>query len=171
MLAGPTDMHLGGFRAVPDSQYRIQYSRPLMHGTRCHQLAMYVVIESYLGMVADYPEAYKGQPGFDFLTQVPTTWDETRVPAAEVGQYVTLARRSGTDWFVGSITNGTGREIQFKLDFLPEGTYTADLYLDAPDVSQYPNHLTQQTRTVNRADVLTLKLAAGGGHVMRLRKQ
>lgn len=171
MLAGATDLHLGGFRAVPDSQYKIQYTRPLMHGTRCHQLAMHVVIESYLGMVADYPDAYKGQPGFDFLTQVPTTWDETRVPAAEVGQFVTIARRKGTDWFVGSITNSSARKIQLKLDFLPEGQYTADLYADAPDVARNPNHLIQQTRTISRTDVLTLQLAPGGGQVMRLRKQ
>lgn len=171
MLAGATDMHLGGFRAVPDNQYKIQYTRPLMHGTRCHQLAMYVVIESYLGMVADYPDAYKGQPGFDFLKQVPTVWDEVRVVAAEVDQHVTIARRSGTDWFVGSINNSTAREVPIKLDFLPEGTYLATLYADAPDVAQQPNHLTQQTRTVSRNDVLTLKLAAGGGQVMRLQKQ
>lgn len=171
MLAGPTDMHLGGFRAVPDSKYKIQYTRPLMHGTRCHQLAMYVVIESYLGMVADYPDAYKGQPGFDFLTQVPTVWDETRVLDADVDQFVTIARRKGTDWFVGTITNSVARTIAIPLTFLAEGTYTADLYTDAPDVAENPNHLTRESRTVGRTDVLTLSLAAGGGQVMRLRRQ
>lgn len=171
MLAGATDMHLGGFRAVPDSKYRIQYTRPLMHGTRCHQMAMYVVIESYLGMVADYPDAYKGQPGFEFLTQVPTIWDEIRVLDAEVGQFVTIARRSGTDWYVGTITNGSARSVTVPLTFLPDGAYTADLYSDAPDVAENPNHLTKQTRTVGRADVLTIRLAPGGGQVMRLQKQ
>ena len=171
LLAGPMDMHLGGFRAVPDSQYKIQYTRPLMHGTRCHQLAMYVVTESYLGMVADYPDAYKGQPGFDFLKQVPTVWDEVRVLNAAVGQFITIARRTGDDWFIGSITNSRAREVSIPFDFLPEGNYTADLYSDAPDVAQNPNHLTQQTRTITRADVLTIKLAAGGGQVIRLRKQ
>lgn len=171
MLAGPADMHLGGFRAVPNDKFRIQYTRPLMRGTRCHQLAMYVIMESYLQILADYPDAYKGQPGFDFLTQVPTVWDETRVPVAEVDQHVTIARRKGADWFVGSITNSMAREVTIKLDFLPEGTYTADLYADAPDVDQNPNHLTQRTRTVSRADVLTVKLASGGGQVMRLRRQ
>ncbi|QHV94591.1 glycoside hydrolase family 97 protein [Spirosoma endbachense] len=171
MLAGATDMHLGGFRAVPADQFRVHYIRPMMFGTRCHHLAMYVVLESYLGMVADYPDAYKGQPGFDFLQQVPTTWDEIRVLAAEVSQYVSIARRSGTDWFIGSITNSTARTMTVNLDFLPEGNYRADFYADAPDVAQNPNHLTQQSSMVSRKDVLTLKLAAGGGHVMRLRKQ
>ncbi|MFD2935832.1 glycoside hydrolase family 97 protein [Spirosoma flavum] len=170
LLAGPMDMHLGGFRAVPNSQYKIQYTRPLMHGTRCHHMAMYVVLESYLGMIADYPDAYKGQPGFDFLAQVPTIWDEVRVLNADVNQYITLARRKGTDWFIGSITNSTARDIPVKFDFLPDGKYSAELYSDAPDVAQNPNHLTQQTRTISRTDVLTIKLASGGGQVMRLRK-
>ncbi|WP_020605575.1 glycoside hydrolase family 97 protein [Spirosoma spitsbergense] len=171
MLAGATDLHLGGFRAVPASQFKVHYIRPMMFGTRCHQLAMYVVLESYLGMVADYPDAYKGQPGFDLLTQIPTTWDEVRVLAAEVGQHITLARRKGDDWFVGSITNSKAREIPVKMDFLSDGVYTAEVYADAPDVAQNPNHLTQQTRTVRKTDAVMLKLAAGGGQVIRLRKQ
>jgi alpha-glucosidase len=75
MIAGPTDYHLGGFRAVPDSLFKVQYTRPLQLGTRCHMLAMYVVLENYLGMVCDYPAAYEGQPGFEFLKMVPTIWD------------------------------------------------------------------------------------------------
>ena len=171
MLAGATDMHLGGFRAVPPDKFQVHFIRPMMFGTRCHQMAMYVVIESYLGMFADYPDAYKGQPGFEFLTQIPTIWDEVRVLNADVSQYITVARRKGTDWYVGSLTNSTARELPVKLDFLLEGTYTAEIYADAPDVAQNPNHLTRQTQTVSRLDVLTLKLAPGGGQVMRLRKQ
>lgn len=75
MLAGSTDRHLGGFRAVPAGQFKVHYIRPLMFGTRCHQLAIYVVLESYLDMVADYPDAYKDQPGFDVLTRIPTIWE------------------------------------------------------------------------------------------------
>lgn len=171
MLAGATDLHLGGFRAVPAGQFNVHYIRPMMFGTRCHQLAMYVVLESYLGMVSDYPDAYKGQPGFDLLTQIPTTWDEVRVLAAEVGQHITIARRKGNDWFMGSITNSKTREIPIKLNFLSDGSYTADVYADAPDVAQNPNHLVQQTRTVSKTDAVMLKLAAGGGQVIRLRKQ
>lgn len=169
MLAGATDYHLGGFRAVPESQYKIQYTRPLMLGTRCHMLAMYVVLESYLGMVCDYPEAYEGQPGFDFLQEIPTVWDETRVLGAEVGEYLTVARRRGDDWYVGTITNSRPREIQIPLGFLAKGKYTADLYADASDSDQSPNHLSKQTRSVNSGDVISIKIAPGGGQVMRLR--
>ena len=144
----------------------------MMFGTRCHQLAMYVVLESYLGMVADYPDAYKGQPGFEFIKQVPTVWDEVRVLAAEVGQHITLSRRNGDDWFIGSLTNSTARDVPVTLDFLTEGaTYTAEIYADAPNVAQNPNHLVKETTMLSRTDKLVLRLAAGGGQVMRLVKQ
>lgn len=170
MLAGSTDYHLGGFRAVPAANFKAQYTRPLMLGTRCHQLGMYVVLENYQGMVCDYPQAYLGQPGFDFIQQVPTIWDETRVPAAEISQYITIARRKEGDWYVGTINNSTARTISVSLAFLPEGRYEATLYADAPDVVQQPNHLVQQTRMVSRTDTLQLQLASGGGHAMRLRR-
>ena len=170
LLAGPADMHLGGFRAVPDSAYRIQYTRPLMHGTRSHQLAMYVVFESYLQLVSDYPDAYRNQPGFAFIRDVPTTWDETRVPAAEVDEYAVVARRSGADWYVGAINNHSARTLTIKLDFLPSGTYEATIYADAPDVARQPNHLTQTTRTISPSDTLTMQLAAGGGQAIQLKK-
>jgi alpha-glucosidase len=171
LLAGATDYHLGGFRAVPESDYKTQFTRPLMVGTRSHMLAMYVVLESYLASLCDYPQAYEGEPGFEFLKQVPTTWDETRVPDAKVGEYVTVARRKGGDWYVGSLNNSKSRMIKVTFNFLPPGNYTAELYSDAPDVEQNPNHLTKQTKTVSRDDILTIKLAAGGGQVMRLIKQ
>ncbi len=121
VLAGPTDYHLGGFRAVPPGQFATQFARPLMVGTRSHMLAMYVVLESYLAMVADYPEAYDGEAGFEFLKKIPTNWDETKVPAAEVGQYATTARRRGTDWYVGTINNTTARTITIPLTFSEVG--------------------------------------------------
>lgn len=76
-----------------------------MLGTRCHMLAMYVVLENYQGMVCDYPAAYEGQPGFDFLKLVPTVWDETKVLDAKVGEYIIVARKKDNEWFIGSITN------------------------------------------------------------------
>jgi alpha-glucosidase len=170
LLAGETDYHLGGFRAVPPSKFKTQYTRPLMIGTRCHMLAMYVVLESYLSMVADYPAAYEGQPGFDFLKEVPTTWDETHVPCAEVGKYVTIARRKGQEWYIGTINSTEARTIQFSLDFLSSGDYTADIYSDASDDAERPNHLIKQVKTVSKADTITVNLAAGGGQAIRLIK-
>ena len=169
MLAGATDFHLGGFRAVPDSLFVVQYTRPLVRGTRCHMLGMYVVLESYLGMVCDYPEAYEGQPGFEFLKEVPTNWDETKVLDAEVSGYITIARRKNADWFVGSITNHEERSLSVPFDFLPEGKFEAAIYTDAPNANVYPNKLVKQIRVVTNKDSITVRLKKGGGEVLHLR--
>jgi alpha-glucosidase len=168
LLAGPTDYHLGGFRAMPASGFKVQYTRPHMLGTRCHMLAMYVILENHLSMVCDYPEAYEGQDGFDFLKEVPTVWDETRVPGAETGEWITIARRKGVDWYIGTITNGTKRDITIPLSFLSAGSYHAKIYSDAADVPENPDHLTSEVRVVNSSDSLTVHLAAGGGQVIKL---
>ncbi len=169
LLAGPTDYHLGGFRAVTPAGYLAHFTRPYVLGTRCHMLAMYVVLESYLGMVCDYPDAYEGQEGFDFLRAVPTTWDETKVPAAIPGERVTVARRKGDEWWVGTINSGVAREVELRLDWLPPGKYEATLYSDGQDAGVNPNHLVRESRTVTSGDRVVLKLAPGGGQVMRLR--
>lgn len=171
LLAGATDYHLGGFRAVPPSKFKTQYTRPLMIGTRCHMLAMYVVLESYLSMVADYPKAYKDQRGFDFIQNVPTTWDETIVPAGEVHQYLTIARRKGDDWYIGTINSTKARSLQLSLNFLPAGKYKAKIYSDSDDAAENPNHLSITEQIVTNADVLKLHLAAGGGQAIQLIKE
>ncbi|HEV3411485.1 MAG TPA: glycoside hydrolase family 97 protein [Puia sp.] len=180
LVAGPTDYHLGGFRAVTPAGYLAHFVRPFVLGTRCHMLAMYVVLESYLGMVCDDPTAYEGQEGFDFLRAVPTTWDETRVPVAIPGERVTVARRKGGDWWVGTINSsvvrdggkvdsGAWREVQLRLDWLPPGKYEATMYSDGADAGANPNHLVREVRTVSSGDSVVLRLAPGGGQVMVLR--
>ena len=171
LLAGATDYHLGGFRAVPANKFKTQYTRPLMIGTRCHMLAMYVVLESYLSMIADYPEAYKDQAGFDFIQNVPTTWDETIVPAGEVHQHLTIARRKGRNWYIGTINNTKGRSFKLPLNFLPSGKYRAKIYSDSNDAAENPNHLSITEQTLTNIDTLTLQLAAGGGQVIQLIKE
>ncbi len=168
MIAGSTDYHMGGFRAVPDSLFKIQYTKPLMLGTRCHMLAMYVVLESYLGMLCDYPSAYEGEPGFEFVKQVPTVWDETRVIDARLHEYIIIARRKGNDWYIGSINNHAARSINIPLDFLSKGDFTASIYADSPDAERNPNLLTMENKTVNASDVLNMPLAGGGGTAIHI---
>jgi alpha-glucosidase len=167
MLAGSTDYHLGGFRAASPEQFKIHYTRPFVMGTRCHMLAMYVVLENALGMVCDDPVAYIGQPGFEFVRQVPTTWDETRVLDAKPGEYLVIARRKGEDWYIGAITNHESRAINISLTFLGAAHYRAEFY---KDVLQDPNlnHLSRDQKTVDKSTVINMGLASGGGQVIHL---
>lgn len=168
LLAGAADYHLGGFRALPKDKFKIQQSNPYVTSTRCHMLAMYVVLESYLGMICDTPEAYEGQPGFEFLQTVPTTWDKTVVPDASVNEYVAIARRHGDDWYVGAINNSQARDVEIALDFLGKGDYKVTLYKDARDTDTNPNHLIKDTLTVTAKDKITVPLASDGGAAMHI---
>jgi alpha-glucosidase len=170
MLAGSTDYHLGGFRAVPQDKFKAQHTRPLMLGTRCHMLAMYVVLESYLGMLCDFPEAYEGQAGFDFIKSVPTVWDETKVVDAKVGEFIVIARRKNQDWFVGAITNTSPRDLTIPLSFLSEGTFQAKVKSDDPND---PNAISESVQNITKESKLIIRLAAGGGmvaHITSLKK-
>src|SRR5664279_3281637 len=168
-LAGCTDYHLGGFRAMPQSGFKVLATRPHVLGTRSHMLAMYIVLENHLSMLCDYPQAYEGQDGFDFLREVPTVWDQTVVPGAEVGQWVSIARRKGTDWYIGAINNSTSRTVTIPLNFLSAGNYEAEIYKDAPDAVNNPNLLVKEKKEVNSSGTLQLNLPDGGGEVIRLR--
>ena len=168
LLAGAADYHLGGFRALPKDKFKIQQSNPYVTSTRCHMLAMYVVLESDLGMICDTPEAYEGQPGFEFLQTVPTTWDKTVVPDASVNEYVAIARRHGDDWYVGAINNSQARDVEIALDFLGKGDYKVTLYKDAQDTDTNPNHLIKETFTVTAKDKITVPLASDGGAAMHI---
>ena len=170
-LAGCTDYHLGGFRAMPQSDFKVQATRPHVLGTRCHMLAMYIVLENHMSMVCDYPEAYEGQPGFDFLREVPTVWNQTVVPGAELGQWVCIARRKGNDWYLGAINNSTPRTVTVPLNFLSGGNYHVQIYKDAPDAVNHPNRLIKETKEVTSSDKLVLNLPAGGGEVVRIIKK
>ena len=132
MLAGPLDYHQGGMRNVMPEDYRFRDVAPPVQGTRGHQLAMYVVYQNHLPMMVDYPQAYRGQLGLEFLLQVPTTWDETRVPHAELGRCLVVARRKGDAWYLGGMTGAKERALDLPLDFLGEGLFTAECYLDDP---------------------------------------
>lgn len=170
MIAGASDYHLGGFRAVKPEDFKPKYIRPLMVGTRTHMLAMYVVLESYLNMVADYPAAYEGQPGFEFLQKVPTVWDETKVINGVLDEYLTIARRHGNEWFIGTINNSKARTLDIPLDFLRGGDFKVEIYSDASDSEEYPNKLSKTVGVYKKGDVITVKLVPGGGNVIRLFK-
>jgi alpha-glucosidase len=167
LLAGATDYHLGGFRAVPENKFEVRYSKPFVMGTRCHMLAMYVVLESYLGMVCDYPEAYESQPGFEFIKDVPTVWDKTKVLDAMISEYIIFAREKNEEWYIGSITNES-RDETVSFSFLPEGKYSAEIYTDVPALA---NSVKKKIMDVSSDGKITLHLEQGGGMVMHIRKK
>ena len=171
LLAGSTDYHLGGFNALPVDKFIPQNSKPYVMGTRCHMLGMYVVLENSLSMVCDYPDAYIGQPGFEVIQQMPTAWDETKVPGGMPDQFITVARRKKDTWFVGTISNNNARAITVPLNFLAAGNYTATIFSDAADAGENGNHLTKTIKQVNRNTILNVTLAAGGGNVIILTKE
>ena len=170
MLGGPLDYHLGGFRSVARDKFKPNYGRPEVMGTRCHNMAMYIVYESPVQKLCDAPDAYRDQPGFEFLKQVPTTWDETRVLEGIPADYIVLARRKGDDWYVGSMTNWDARTLELPLSFLTEGTtYEAEIWSDGTEADSDPNDIHFKEKKVTSSDTLSLSLASGGGHVLVLK--
>jgi alpha-glucosidase len=170
-LAGPVDFHLGGFHSVSRAEFRPHDRAPVVMGTRCHNMALYIVFENPMPMVVDDPSAYEGQPGFDFITELPTTWDETLFLIGEPGEYVVLARRSGDAWYVGGITNWTPREIDVPLDFLSTGEFEAKLYVDGSLEESRPNDVSKQQQAVRSTTPMHISLAPGGGFVCVLRSK
>jgi alpha-glucosidase len=169
MLAGPMDYHLGGFRAALPADFAPRNEAPLVLGTRGHMLGLYLVLDNPAPMVADFPGAYREQPGFDCIREIPTWWDETRVLRAEAGRLLAEARRRGDAWWLGAIGAGPARELELPLDFLGDGPHALRLWRDADDAGDDPNHLTIEARTVTRDTVLRVRLAPdGGGFVARL---
>jgi hypothetical protein len=129
---------------------------------------MFVVYESEFQIVSDSPEAYEGQKELDFLRVVPASWDETRVLNGVPPKYVTIARRHGNDWYLGSLTDGDARELDVPLTFLGSGAYDAEIYADGPNAATQPKDSVVEKRRVDARTVLKLKLAPGGGSAIRL---
>jgi alpha-glucosidase len=118
-------------------------------------------------MVSDSPQSYANQPEFKFIKDVPAAWDETRELNGEPGEYVTIARRRGAEWYLGSITNWSARALHVPLGFLGAGTYTAEIYQDAGDADRKPTGVVMRKQSVKAGDTLDLNLAKGGGCAIR----
>ena len=152
------------------ADYTICYYSPRIKTTHAHQLALGAVYYAPLQTLFwyDKPSDYKGEPEVEFFEKVPTTWDETRVVQGEIGQYITVARRKGRDWFVGTLTNNDGRTLKLPLDFLPKGqAFTASIYADDPGLSTRTKVGIRRQR-VKAGQVLDVKLLPSGGQAMWL---
>jgi alpha-glucosidase len=170
MLAGPFDFTPGIFDLLFE-EYR---SPNRVNTTLAKQLALYVVIYSPLHMAADLPENYADHPAFQFIVDVPVDWQDTRVLHARIGDYVTIARqdRNSEEWYVGSITDETGRTLEAPLTFLEAGRkYVAQVYADGADADWEGNPVSFDIyeALVDRDTTLVLRLAPGGGQAVRIR--
>lgn len=168
-IAGPIDYHHGGMRNVMPEDLKVSRSAPQVQGTRAHQLAMYVVYENHMPMLVDYPEAYEGQAGLDFLTTVPANWDETRVLVARLDHCVVVARRNGRDWYLGGMTGSDGESVDLPLSYLGEGRFDAKLLLDPPE--GHPTDVNERRESVDANDTLSVRMSRGGGFVATLRPE
>ncbi len=176
MIAGPMSYTPGVFDVTwdPGGPGRPPWrtlERTRVHSTRAAQLALYPVNLSGLQMMADVPEHYEGQPELEFLERVPTTWDDTKVLNGRIGDNITVARRSGRDWFVGSLSGARAQTLSIPLGFLQSrGPYVANIYGDAPgtDLETNPNEVEITRVVVDRRDVLAAVMGAGGGQAVHL---
>jgi alpha-glucosidase len=167
MLAGRMDYTPGGFDNVTEANFVARAPHPMVMGTRAAQLAMYAIYEAPFQMVSDTPKAYEDQPAFEFIRHSPATWDETKVLNGFPGEFITMARRKGDEWFLGSMTNWNERELEVPLTFLGAGRYTAEIYADAPDAGQYPKSVSIRKETVDRNSKLSIHMGPGGGFAVR----
>jgi alpha-glucosidase len=168
MLTGPMDFTPGGFDNVTREAFIPRSNAPMVMGTRAHHTALYVVYQMQFGMVADHPAAYEGQPEFGFIKKCPASWDEIKVLNGVPGEYISVARRSRNDWYMGSITNWQGRTLSLPLSFLGKGKYTAEIYADGADAAINPKHTSIYKKQVDSKTILQAKLVTGGGYAVRL---
>ncbi len=168
MFAGPMDYTQGAMRNATRRNYRPVNSEPMSQGTRCRQLAEYVIFEAPLTMLCDAPTSYLAEPEcLKWIAAVPTVWDETVALAGKVGDYAALARRKGDAWYVGAMTDWDARELTLDLsEFLPAGSYRVEFFADGPNADRAAKDFVHQSQniTVSGAQhTLTVKMAPGGG--------
>ena len=169
MFLGPLDFTPGAMRNATRETFAPINQQPIAMGTRCQQLGMYVIYEAPLQMLSDSPSNYMREPeAMEFLSVVPTVWDDTRVLDAKISQYVLLARRNGADWYVGAMTDWTPRDLEVDFSFLPEGTFTVTSYEDGANADRNARDYKKTSQQITRASKMKIHLAPGGGFAARI---
>ncbi len=164
MFAGPMDYTPGAMLNATEKSFEAVFATPMSQGTRSHQLAMYMVFESPLQMLADNPTHYWKEPEcMKFLSQVPTEWDETIVLDAKLGEYIIIARRNGQQWYLGAMTNWESREFEIDLSFIGDQKYEATVWKDGPNAHRNAQDFVKENFVLDKNKQLKIKLAPGGG--------
>lgn len=169
MIAGAMDYTPGAMRNSNKANFRPVNSMPMSQGTRCHQLAMYVVFEAPLGMLSDNPTVYqKEQECTNFISKVPTVFDETVALDGKVGEYVAIARRKNDTWYVGAMTNWNARDITLDFSFLGDGTYEAEIFKDGINADRDATDYKREIITVTKNSKQNISLSNGGGWAAKI---
>lgn len=169
MVAGPMDYTPGAMVNMEKANFQPVFNRPASQGTRVHQIALYIVFESPLQMLADNPTNFmKEQECTDFIVDVPVVWDEIRVLRAKVGDYLLIARRSGKEWFVGGLTDWSPRDMELDLSFLGQGDFKMEVFQDGINADRYASDYKHTTTDVKSDTRMNLHLAPGGGWAARI---
>lgn len=170
MMAGPVDYTPGAMRNATKADWRAMYYTPASTGTRCHQLAAYIVHDSPFTMLCDAPTNYLNeQECVDFIASLPVEVDSTFIASGELGKYIVTVRKKDVNWYIGGMTNWDERDVQLDFSFLPEGvSYTAVLFKDGVNANKQAEDYRKETIRIDKDSRLTLHLASGGGFAMKL---
>ena len=170
MMAGPVDYTPGVMRNATKADWRAMYYTPASMGTRCHQLAAYIVHDSPFTMLCDAPTNYLNeQECVDFIASLPVEVDSTFIASGELGKYIVTVRKKDVNWYIGGMTNWDERDVQLDFSFLPEGmSYTAVLFKDGVNANKQAEDYRKETIRIDKDSRLTLHLASGGGFAMKL---
>lgn len=170
MMAGPVDYTPGAMRNATKADWRAMYYTPASMGTRCHQLAAYIVHDSPFTMLCDAPTNYLNeQECVDFIASLPVEVDSTFIASGELGKYIVTVRKKDVNWYIGGMTNWDERDVQLDISFLPEGmSYTAVLFKDGVNANKQAEDYRKETIRIDKDSRLTLHLASGGGFAMKL---
>lgn len=172
MLAGPLDYEPGLLLNAQKDQFRPIGKNPMSIGTRCHQLAMFVVYDSPLQIFSGNISQGMKEPAFmELLGSIPTTWDETRILQGKIGDYIVTARRKGNDWYVAGLNGNTAREISMPLDFIKQGTYDITVCKDGLNAHNYGSDYDLKKTLFSKIEKRTITMAPGGGFLLKLIKK
>jgi alpha-glucosidase len=171
MLGGSFDYEPGILDNATKEQFRPINQKVMSQGTRCHQLAMFIVYDSPMQIFSGNPSQGLMESKFmELLGSLPTTWDETKILEAKVSDYIITARKKGDDWYIAGMTDWTPREFNLSFDFLDDGIYKAELCMDGVNAATYPSDYLIKEFDLKKSAPLTIKMAPGGGFLLKLIK-
>ncbi|MDR0394068.1 MAG: glycoside hydrolase family 97 protein [Tannerella sp.] len=171
-VAGPMDYTQGSMRNATKGNFRSVYNEAMSQGTRCRQLAEYVIFESPLNMLCDNPSNYRAEPECTkFIAEAPTVWDHTIALNGEIGKYVTIARQKGDVWYVGSMTNWDARSLELDLSFLGEGSFRGEVFRDGINADRVARDYKKEIIDIPAGKKLPVSMAPGGGYVVKITKK